>query len=68
MNIDIVEKKLIPLKKELVSHKVYEKINNANSLKIFISGEITSDADVNYAEIAEKTLRPELSIIFLSDL
>ncbi len=27
------------------------------SLKVFISGEITSDADVNYAEIAEKTLR-----------
>ena len=28
-----------------------------DSLKIFISGEITSDADVNYAEITEKTLR-----------
>ena len=36
MNIDIVEKELIPLKKELVSHKVYEKINNADSLKIFM--------------------------------
>ena len=34
MNIDIVEKELIPLKKELVSHNVYEKINNADSLKI----------------------------------
>ena len=30
---------------------------NKDSLKIFISGEITSDADVNYSEIAEKTLR-----------
>ena len=30
---------------------------NKDSLKIFISGEITSDADVNYAAIAEKTLR-----------
>ena len=30
---------------------------NKDSLRIFISGEITSDADVNYSEIAEKTLR-----------
>ena len=35
MNIDIVEKELIPLKKELVSHKVYEKINNANSIGVW---------------------------------
>ena len=40
MNIDIVEKELIPLKKELVSHKVYEKINNANSLKIFMENHV----------------------------
>ena len=40
MNIDIVENELIPLKKELVSHKVYEKINNADSLKIFMENHV----------------------------
>ncbi len=40
MNIDIVENELIPLKKELVSHKVYEKIHNADSLKIFMGNHV----------------------------
>jgi len=36
MNIIKVEDELTALKKQLVSHKVYEKINNVDSLKIFM--------------------------------
>ena len=40
MNINKVEKELIPFKKKLVSHKVYEKINNLDSLKIFVENHV----------------------------
>ena len=40
MNIIKVEDELTALKKQLVSHKVYEKINNVDSLKIFMENHV----------------------------
>ncbi len=40
MNITKVENELIALKKQLVSHKVYKKINNVDSLKIFMENHV----------------------------
>ena len=40
MNIIKVENELNALKKQLVSHKVYEKINNVDSLKIFMENHV----------------------------
>ena len=40
MNIIKVENELTALKRQLVSHKVYEKINNVDSLKIFMENHV----------------------------
>ena len=47
MNIIKVEDELTALKKQLVSHKVYEKINNVDSLKIFMENHVYDSLDSN---------------------